>query len=90
MTKTRYYQIRPPPGIVAAIDVITGKPQRSFSLCGKFDNKKVADGWCAFLNNNDRLSDIGYTVIRCRKPPDAIRVRLYTYMLRKRLEEVGG
>ena len=86
MTKTTYYRIDPPPGIVSSIGVMTGEVHGSFSLTGKFDDRKVADGWCAILNNNDRLSDIGYTVIRCRKSYDVIDVRAYTDALRKELE----
>ena len=90
MSKSRCYRLKPKPGIVSAIGVMTGELHRTFSLCGKFDDKKVADGWCAILNKNARLGDINYTVIRCQKSHDAIRVRAYTCALRKELEALGG
>lgn len=95
MTK-RYYHIEPMPGTVLLIDEMTGEQYDVVALDGRFDDEKVAAGWCAVLNERAVLlegvneDDRGkYRVIRCQKLHDAIRVRARTSWLRKELEAIG-
>ena len=63
-----YYRIepQPQPGLMALkIDARTGERTGGVvALNRTFSDKKIAEEWCAFLNEADRRN---YRVIRCQK-----------------------